>query len=316
MTPKRAYVLFAESKSHRDSWMSFLMQHVEKIKKISQEVSPEGRESAPLPSPRANKPRGTAIILQKRPSELIASSESNHDSSDFSDDLDNDLQRLRDMMTVGFSWLPGEKFSKKFSEIYCVAKKVGKIAGNLLLTNYRLIFKPEAPESPVLEVPVTCIRKIVFTTSGNNATKKILKKKLNEVDGIVVKTADFRKLVFEMSKKDKEDLSRATEIYCPASLNSLFAFFYGRECRDYKDFEDGWKLYDPRAEYQRLGIPCDKWRISEANVGYEIADTYPSLLVVPSCISDQELAHSALFRTKGRCPVVNRPHSKFRNSIS
>lgn len=51
------------------------------------------------------------------------------------------------------------------------------------------------------------------------------------------------------------------------------------------------------------GVPNESWRITKVNDHYELCDTYPSTLVVPVNISDEELKRVAAFRAKGRIPV-------------
>ena len=51
------------------------------------------------------------------------------------------------------------------------------------------------------------------------------------------------------------------------------------------------------------GLPNESWIISKINCSYEVCDTYPALLVVPSSISDVELKKVATFRAKHRIPV-------------
>jgi myotubularin-related protein 6/7/8 len=75
---------------------------------------------------------------------------------------------------------------------------------------------------------------------------------------------------------------------------------------------NGWEIYDPRAEFRRQGISeksSDKgWRITNINSDYSFCDTYPSLLVVPSQISDNVLKHAKGFRSRNRIPALTYLH--------
>lgn len=51
-------------------------------------------------------------------------------------------------------------------------------------------------------------------------------------------------------------------------------------------------------EFARQGIPSEYWRFSTVNQAYELCDTYPSVLCVPSVITDEELKSAAAFRSK------------------
>lgn len=75
---------------------------------------------------------------------------------------------------------------------------------------------------------------------------------------------------------------------------------------------DGWNLYDVKAEFRRQGIseklPDKGWRITKINNDYAFCDTYPSLLVVPSKISDNVLKYAGDFRSRSRIPVLSYLH--------
>ncbi len=63
------------------------------------------------------------------------------------------------------------------------------------------------------------------------------------------------------------------------------------------------------AEFKRLGLArtdaaAAKFMLSPINKDYEVCQTYPALLVVPSSLTPAELRDSAAFRSKGRLPVL------------
>ncbi|ELR17482.1 myotubularin, putative [Acanthamoeba castellanii str. Neff] len=65
--------------------------------------------------------------------------------------------------------------------------------------------------------------------------------------------------------------------------------------------------YDPYLEFGRMGITeggGGPWRISHANEDFKLSPTYPSLLVVPSEMTDQELHECAKYRVKCRLPAL------------
>jgi myotubularin-related protein 6/7/8 len=65
-----------------------------------------------------------------------------------------------------------------------------------------------------------------------------------------------------------------------------------------------WSTFIPTDAYQRMGIPDKFWRLCTVNSSYEICPTYPSLIVVPTSISDAVILGSAKFRSKGRLPAL------------
>ncbi|KAI9906006.1 hypothetical protein PsorP6_013416 [Peronosclerospora sorghi] len=70
---------------------------------------------------------------------------------------------------------------------------------------------------------------------------------------------------------------------------------------------DGWRIYDAVTEYQRMGISAatDRWRLSFINGDYDLYPTYPSVLAVPTSVSDSFLTVASKFRSKGRIPVLS-----------
>lgn len=51
------------------------------------------------------------------------------------------------------------------------------------------------------------------------------------------------------------------------------------------------------------GLPNESWTISKMNSSYELCDTYPSVLVIPTNITDEDIKRVAVFRAKHRIPV-------------
>ncbi|XP_013916097.1 PREDICTED: myotubularin-related protein 1-like, partial [Thamnophis sirtalis] len=86
-------------------------------------------------------------------------------------------------------------------------------------------------------------------------------------------------------------------------LQPFFAFSYKE-----KFPTNGWKVYDPVAEYKRQGLPNESWKISKINSMYEFCDTYPAVLVVPTSVKDEDVSRVAAFRAKGRVPVLSWIH--------
>eukprot|EP00002_Diphylleia_rotans_P032770 TRINITY_DN6913_c0_g1_i1.p1 TRINITY_DN6913_c0_g1~~TRINITY_DN6913_c0_g1_i1.p1 ORF type:complete len:986 (-),score=164.17 TRINITY_DN6913_c0_g1_i1:57-3014(-) len=73
---------------------------------------------------------------------------------------------------------------------------------------------------------------------------------------------------------------------------------------------DGWSVYDPQREFLRMGVgradisEPDAWRLSRANCAYTLCDSYPRVVCVPSCITDQVLSNAACFRMRKRFPAL------------
>lgn len=69
--------------------------------------------------------------------------------------------------------------------------------------------------------------------------------------------------------------------------------------------EDGWSLYSPMAEWNRLAVPNKYFRVSDINTDYSFAPTYPKLLVFPTGADDNFMNAAGPFRSKSRCPTLH-----------
>lgn len=131
----------------------------------------------------------------------------------------------------------------------------------------------------------------------------------NLQSSIRLQCRDFKFLTLNFS-----DEKQARDVYdsikgatCQlGSIGKLYAFNYEPPPLEKKI--NGWSLYDARAEWGRQGI-SDKsidrgWRISHINADYIFSPTYPALLVVPACISDNTLNYAGRYRSRARVPVL------------
>jgi hypothetical protein len=62
--------------------------------------------------------------------------------------------------------------------------------------------------------------------------------------------------------------------------------------------------YDAKAEFSRMGLPGNDFRITSLNDKYEVVPTYPSCLIIPKDMTDLEIKASSQFRSKGRFIAV------------
>ncbi|XP_063591147.1 myotubularin-related protein 9-like isoform X1 [Penaeus indicus] len=84
-----------------------------------------------------------------------------------------------------------------------------------------------------------------------------------------------------------------------------YPFFYRAM---YQILEDGWTAFMPESEFSRLVQPGDDWRISYVNKDYKVCPSYPSAVVVPKNIEDNDLIAIANFRQASRFPVLAYRH--------
>ncbi|KAG1958509.1 myotubularin-related protein [Pimephales promelas] len=183
---------------------------------------------------------------------------------------------------------------------------IGPARGSLTVTNYRLFFRCTDRE-PVfgLDLPLgvlSRVEKIGAATSRGDASYVLVCKDLRNLRFVHKEPEDsLKKSVFEVLMK----------FAFPVSNNmSLFAFEYKQVFP-----ENGWRVYDPLAEYKRQGLPNESWRISKVNDHYELCDSYPAALVVPVTITDEELRRVSSFRAKGRIPVLSWIHPESQAAV-
>ncbi|XP_070198187.1 phosphatidylinositol-3,5-bisphosphate 3-phosphatase MTMR2-like [Littorina saxatilis] len=205
--------------------------------------------------------------------------------------------------------LEGETVKGQGYDVTYLCPYSGPTRGTLSVTNYKLYFCSIDREPPlILDVPLgicSRVEKIGGSTSkGENSY------------GIDILCKDFRNLRFAHKQENhsrRPIFEKIQQFAFPITNKMpLFAF----EFKGSYDTEEGWRIYDPQTEYRRQGVPNDGWRITHVNGNYEVADSYPSLLVVPKAQPDDELKHVAEFRTRGRFPVLSWIHPESQATIT
>lgn len=235
--------------------------------------------------------------------------------------------------------LGGEKIVASISskDVSCLSPYFGAIKGNLHVTNYRLYFKSTEALSTsatltsanlattgtslsqagaslttlsgnyIIDLPlgfVSRIEKVGGTTSkGENSY------------GIEITCKDMRNYRFAHRRENhsRRDVFEKLQQYAFPLNNKLTLFAF-----EYKDKYpvNGWQVYEPIAEYKRLGSITETWKITKINENYELCDTYPAILVVPSASSEDDLRQVAQFRSKGRIPVLSWLHPESQASLT
>lgn len=70
----------------------------------------------------------------------------------------------------------------------------------------------------------------------------------------------------------------------------------------------GWDFFKLENEFHRMGLPNDRWILTDMNKDYALCDTYPNVLFVPETIEKKDIMGSSRFRSKGRLPVLTYLH--------
>lgn len=172
------------------------------------------------------------------------------------------------------------------------------VHGTLYLTATHLIFVESnsnnsasaGQEVWILHHHIASVEKLSLTTSGCP---------------LVIQCRNFRVVHFVIQReRDCHDVySSLLRLLRPVCYEELYAFSYNPKQND-QQREEGWQLIDLGAEFERMGVPCDQWQLTDVNRDYKVCETYPRDLYVPVTASKPIIVGSSKFRSKGRFPVL------------
>ncbi|XP_010793836.1 myotubularin-related protein 1-like [Notothenia coriiceps] len=201
--------------------------------------------------------------------------------------------------------LPGETVQTTVKDVMYICPFSGLVNGTLTITDYKLYFTSVERESPfILDVNLGVISRletISVPNQGENTKGLELVCKDMRSPRFAYKTEESNPDVVELLAKHAFPLSHSLP---------LFAFLYKEQFP-----VDGWKVYDPTAEYRRQGLPNESWTFSKMNSSYELCDTYPFILVIPTNIAEDDIKRVAVFRAKHRIPVLSWIHPESQATI-
>uniref|UniRef100_A0A674KJK8 phosphatidylinositol-3,5-bisphosphate 3-phosphatase n=1 Tax=Terrapene triunguis TaxID=2587831 RepID=A0A674KJK8_9SAUR len=217
----------------------------------------------------------------------------------------SDIYHLRNPKIIVQSVeMAGQETSK---DVMYICPFMGAVSGTLTVTDFKMYFKNvERDPHFVLDVPlgvISRVEKIGVQSHGDNSC------------GIEIVCKDMRNLRLAYKQEEQSRLeifeNLVTQAFPLSNGLPLFAFSYKE-----KFPVNGWKVYDPIAEYKRQGLPNESWKISKINSTYELCDTYPTIFVVPTSVKDDDLSKVAAFRAKGRIPVLSWIHPESQATIT
>ncbi|KAL4230478.1 Myotubularin-related protein 2 [Mactra antiquata] len=205
--------------------------------------------------------------------------------------------------------LEGEKVQESaWREVTYLCPYSEIIKGTLFVTNYKLYFKSTDRETPfILDVPLGLISRVEkvggATSRGENSyCIDLTCKDMRNLRFAHRQENHSRRLVYDKIHQNAFPLSNKQQ---------LFAFEFKE---DYG--LNGWAVYSHEAELKRQGVPNDNWRVCKLNEKYDVIDTYPSVFAVPHQASDDFLKQVAVFRSRGRLPVLSWIHPKSQATIT
>lgn len=136
--------------------------------------------------------------------------------------------------------------------------------------------------------------------------KPVVVNNIIQSGSIILKCKDLRIIKLDIQTA-QEFINVANSIEQLSKLEDQclqYPFFYRPM---YSILEDGYQIYRPEIEFSKI-LATDDWRLSNINKDYKICSTYPSTVVVPKSITDEQLMLSAAFRDGGRFPVLSYRH--------
>ncbi|XP_061033847.1 myotubularin-related protein 1 isoform X1 [Eubalaena glacialis] len=228
-----------------------------------------------------------------------------------SENVSRDYKALRDGNKLALMeeapLFPGESIKAIVKDVMYICPFVGAVSGTLTVTDFKMYFKNvERDPHFVLDVPlgvISRVEKIGAQSHGDNSC------------GIEIMCKDMRNLRLAYKQEEQSKLGIFENLnkhaFPLSNGQTLFAFNYKE-----KFPVNGWKVYDPVSEYKRQGLPNESWKISKVNSNYELCDTYPAIIVVPTSVKDDDLSKVAAFRAKGRIPVLSWIHPESQATIT
>ncbi|EDO39920.1 predicted protein, partial [Nematostella vectensis] len=195
------------------------------------------------------------------------------------------LHRDDKSLQVNFPELNGE----------CVEFLTATADATLALSNFRLFITFKCS---FLNIPLMLIESV----------------ELRDLFILQVNCKDARsfRIVFDSNDQSVDWLHKVSAKILPYSrIEDLFAFaHYAWSMASPNSFTSQDASATPYSfleEVHRMGFETgvdSPWRISDANSSFEVCRTYPRLHVIPSSISDSDLAKVASFRCSGRFPSI------------
>ncbi|XP_025061126.1 myotubularin-related protein 1 isoform X2 [Alligator sinensis] len=174
---------------------------------------------------------------------------------------------------------PGESIKVIAKDVMYICPFMGAVSGTLTVTDYRLYIKSIERDPPfVLDVPLGVISRVEKIGAQSHGDNSF---------GIEIVCKDMRNLRLAYKQEEQSRLEIFENL-----VTRAFPVSKG------------------------LGLPNESWKISRINSTFELCDTYPAILVVPTSVKDDDLSKVAAFRTKGRVPVLSWIHPESQATIT
>ena len=102
-----------------------------------------------------------------------------------------------------------------------------------------------------------------------------------------VQTKNFQVFQFAFHKSHSATICHDVLYKLCFGESQLGCFAFANSQFPVKNFEtNGWNLFSWEEEYRRLKLDPNEWRITDANINFELCKSYPSKFIVPAKITD------------------------------
>eukprot|EP01137_Pigoraptor_chileana_P014937 Opistho-2@70202 len=179
------------------------------------------------------------------------------------------------------------------------------VVGTLFFTAHHLIFSAQSgnQEVFVLYMLIDSVEKKAGTGKGTP---------------LVIRCKNFRVLHFVIPKaaECQSVYDSLQYLAFPARLEHLYVFTKINRIVSDGKMQPGWDTYNAVNEFRRIGLPSDKWVLTDLNSDYKLCPTYSRWLGVPASVERNVIIGSAKFRSKGRLPVLSYVYGPTQASIT
>eukprot|EP00903_Cladosiphon_okamuranus_P015695 g14490.t1 len=239
----------------------------------------------------------------------------------------------------GIECLQGELLLVKLQNASCEGLHGKMVPGLLVMTTYKLVVIPHPPMAKngvnssstgvmtsisaddrykpfghlpkeYVQVPMTCIDKIERDSDRKGAPRVDRYYSADVVATIHCKDARRLRVSFGGNNESERAMNMLQQLAFPGQeMKGLFAFSHRTVGAGVPD--PGWHIYDADKEFDRMGVlkprwnnVASPWRATHLNSNYMLCESYPSVLIVPASVTDDEVRAVALFRSEHRVPVL------------
>uniref|UniRef100_A0A0A9Y770 phosphatidylinositol-3,5-bisphosphate 3-phosphatase n=3 Tax=Lygus hesperus TaxID=30085 RepID=A0A0A9Y770_LYGHE len=204
--------------------------------------------------------------------------------------------------------LGGETIQDVANDVTYLCPYRGPTRGYLYVTNYKIYFRSTDRDNVyVLEDPLGVVSRVEkvggHSSKGENSY------------GLELFCKDMRNLRFGHKQENRSRRTvfekLITYAFPLSNKKNLFAFDYKENVN-----ENGWNVYEPIAEFRRMGIPNDMWKITKCNESYTICDSYPAVWAIPVLTTEEDIRAVAGFRSRGRVPILSWIHPESQATLT